>query len=165
MPKTDSNSKPDQSRVLRAFLLAPFAPGITIATFMTVLGPFTGWSLQDTILSAIGLQLFAFLTTLILGYPVALLFGLPAYWLLFKLGFRKWPVYVATCALLGIISWLLADYIIFTAFDHRPIATRNIIEGAEFGAICGAIAGIAFWRIARPDRPAQSQMSTTNSSK
>ncbi len=144
------NQTDDPLYLLCAMLLAPLVPGLTIAILLTVIGSVGGhWSLLGALGSALFLLFCGLAFSLVLGYPAALLLGLPMHRLLRARGHHMWYAYAIAYALPGAVTWPLYDLL----FHH---VGRNSVIHAALGAACGAVAGAAFWVMIRPDQTAGS---------
>lgn len=110
--------------VLKAFLLAPLAPGIAWAALM----------LNPAVL------LFA----VPLGYLGMLFFGLP----LFFLVRQFWRVSLASSVCSGAISGAFASLFFSLLGDSFENSTR-LLQGAILFVIFGAVAGSTFWWLYR----------------
>lgn len=92
----------------------------------------------------------------LVGYPVAILIGLPLFLMFRRLGWNGLPVYMT--ASLFPAALLIAGFIVFPAsrdsteplFEQFQSGTRLAQVG--FVLICSAITVLAFWLMARPDR-------------
>lgn len=131
MVHLDSEQDPspirDAARFWIACLVAPLTPWLVFSGFSS----FSGGTIRDALWS---LQLFA-----AVFYPAFFLLGLPAHFLLRKLGWKKLLVYAPAGLLIG--EAIVAG---FGFWDDIGLL--------ELGALFGTIASTAFWAIARPDR-------------
>lgn len=89
----------------------------------------------------------------VLGYPVAVVFGAPLYIFFRSRGWNGLLFYIAAGALLGLVIYvLLAEYSsnglwgLATKFSNTALVQFPLVM------ICGAVAALFFWLIARPDR-------------
>jgi uncharacterized membrane protein YcfT len=90
-------------RTVLAFLIAPITPGLLAAILAA---PFhvgaTGFGLRELSKAAWIIRLSA-----MLGYPVAVVFGLPLYVFLRARGWNGLVVYIAAGALLGLVIYVI----------------------------------------------------------
>jgi hypothetical protein len=141
-------------RTILGFLIAPLSPGllavILAAPFRAetaVSGP-RGFSEAVWI---IGLSA-------VLGYPIAVVFGVPLYVFFRSRGWNGLLVYTATGALLGLVIYLI--YVLLAEYSSNGLwglATKfsnTALVQIPLVMICGAVAALFFWLIARPDRSA-----------
>ena len=133
-------------RTILAFLIAPLTPALALTCFMLLAaGPFAG----------LALGMYALMLNAWVGYPVALVAGLPLYILFRRLGWVGLVRYLGAGLALGAASGALGSS---GMFDIGPqSAARSLGETLVFvaaGAACGALAAASFWLIARPDRGA-----------
>lgn len=131
-------------RVVLAFLIAPLVPGIG-----TVLLKAPG----DLLASAPYI-----LTTAFLSYPPVLIVGLPLFILFRSRGWVGLLTFIVAGILLGLVVFVWA-----TAFAAPDISQFYEMIGGAFQHAnlfvmlevpCGAVSGLLFWLIARPDRSA-----------
>jgi hypothetical protein len=128
-----------EARAIIGFIVAPVIPGVLVALPDLLRGdPMARWYIEFSATA---------------GYPVMLILGVPMYFLSKRWGWTGLPVYVAIGSILGAASYLSAfvpglvmgapgvGYAMTTTFIYLPISV-----------ICGVIAMISFWLIARPDR-------------
>ena len=91
----------------------------------------------------------------ILGYPIAIVFGVPLYFFFRSRGWNGLLVYIAAGALLGLIIYLI--YIPLGGYSSNGLAglSERFSNTAKvyipLGMICGALTALSFWLIARPD--------------
>lgn len=136
-------------RTAWGFLLAPLIPGLLMALLISVNHSDYYW--KDAALLLIGFSA-------LLGYPVALLLGLPLFFLMKRCRWLRLYYYIFIGAILGDVSVLISDidklhYFGFADFLHYYLTPMHIL----LGAIMGMIATTSFWLIARPDRLEKSQ--------
>jgi hypothetical protein len=95
----------------------------------------------------------------VLGYPVAIVFGVPLFVIFRWRGWNGLPVYLLTGAFLGLVIYSI--YFVVVAFnDDAVFRLRNLVQTISHtapqlipaGMISGAVAAVTFWLIARPDR-------------
>lgn len=125
------------------FLVAPLMPAFIIIVIATAMDG----SLKN-------LSTWPFKITMLFSYPVMAAFGLPSYLILRRL--RVISIYPYM-----IIGFILAVIIVLTIYAAIPIAYGSFIyhlrELARIGWISffvgslGAISGLSFWLIVRPD--------------
>jgi hypothetical protein len=131
-------------RTAIGFLLAPISPGLLILILGIVFGfgkPSEGiWIIK---LSAL------------LGYPIAIVFGVPLYFLFRSRGWNGLLTYITTGALLGIVIYLI--YIPLGGYSSNGLLglserfSDTALVYIPLGMICGAVAALSFWLIARPN--------------
>lgn len=140
------------------FLVAPISPGLLAVAISLI------FRAASSSIGAREVSEAAWLIGLsaVLGYPTAIILGVPAY---LVLKWRRWNgplVYVMAGALLGVMVYLvfgllphfnsggfgaLKERLYFTADTHLPA-----------GVLCGALAAFVFWLVARPDRSAPAEV-------
>jgi hypothetical protein len=139
-------------RLILAFLIAPLAPGALFATllmFIVALSP------GSKLFSQAGAHLF--FTPLMgaalsagLGYPIALILGIPAFLLLVWFRATTRITFTVAAAALGIFAypcfWLLCSLMP----SNQLIQHYDIAPALCLGAASGAIAGLTFWYLIRP---------------
>jgi hypothetical protein len=91
-----------------------------------------------------------------LGYPIAIVFGIPLYVFLKWRGWTGLLLYMVAGALLGLtiyLIWvLLAEY---SSSGLSSLATKfsnTALVQIPLAMFCGAVATLFFWFIARPDQ-------------
>ena len=137
-------------RTALGFVLAPLVPGILAVTLVL---PFE--------LSATGIghrqiaeSVWIVGLSGLLGYPIALIFGLPAYLVLKH--FRRYDAYAycATGAGLGLILFVI--YAMQVAYSDDPVTSTRLADMAlqkiPLIVLCASVAAFSFWLVARPDR-------------
>jgi hypothetical protein len=121
-----------------ALVLAPLIPGILFALPDLLKGdPMAGWYVRFSA------------TT---GYPVTVILGVPIYYWSRRKGWTGPSIYLGIGLFLGMAAYLSAflpglivgapgiGYAMVTTLVYLPVA-----------AVCGVVASISFWLIARPD--------------
>lgn len=139
-----------KTRTLAGFLFAPALPLLLLAGVMLVIGA----------RASFGAAVVAFLATLGFGflpcYFLCLLLGVPTHLLLTRIGATSRWSYLGASVLSAALFFL------FDAWRHAPaVGTLVFVLGAPrrqpdlLAFLCGsgALAGYAFWAIARPDQP------------
>jgi len=133
------------ARTIAGFILAPMVPGVVA----TLLSPVSIGEPYWTI--------YLFLSA-VLGYPVAIVLGIPIHLVLARCRWQSLPVYLAFGPLMGCGAMLVL-----------PTGTylRGGASGIDLAAfalpqfwvamIFATIATVSFWLIARPDRPSRRQ--------
>ena len=139
-------------RTILGFVVAPIFPGL-LAVILAA--PFragtTGVGLRELAEAAWIIGLSA-----VLGYPTALVLGVPLYFFLGSRGWNGLLIYVTAGAFLGLIIYLV--YALLTEYSSNGLSgvadkfsnTAQIY--VPLGMVCGAAAALSFWLIARPDR-------------
>lgn len=132
-------------RTILGFLVAPVSPGLLIVILAAVFG----FGKSDEGIWIIKLSG-------MLGYPIAIVLGVPLYIFFRSRSWNGLLIYITAGALLGVIIYLiyipLGGYSsnglsgLFERFSH----TAQVF--IPLGMICGAVAALSFWLIARPDR-------------
>lgn len=133
---------PRRLRLAIAFVVGPLAPGILFAL------P------QFAASSASVFPIWYIKIAALFGYTTAVVFGIPTFWLLNRYRRVRARHYLGCGFLLGVCACLLA--FIPGAFDDPATAVFGAVAAWPLlivSGICGSIAGLAFWTIARPDRP------------
>jgi len=154
----------ERLRATLGFLLARLVPGIAVSILIAVGGCFEGgldfWKSVETVVFLFVSGVFF---SAAFGYPIAFLFGQPFYRFLTKHGYRRCSAYGMAGGLLGSLAWPVL-FLLFYALGRSELPSLpNLLSGGVVGSACGAIAGAAFWLIARPDRTALTQqISYTN---
>lgn len=134
-------------RMAAGFLVAPVVPGLIIAASVELLGsrdPLSAWYVE---LSAA------------LGYPTALVLGIPAYWLTKRYTLTSLAAYAAIGALLGIAAYFgvfLPGLLVAPTNPDVWHAMGGSLAFMPAACLSGVVAATAFWLIARPDLQVQS---------
>ena len=128
------------ARTAAAFVVAPILPGALVGAYDAINGDW--WSV-----------LWYLEFSAALGYPVAVVLGIPLHLLLTWKKLTAYPIYAGSGALLGVVAYL-ATVLPGILFGGAQLSQVVIATGAllSSGAIFGTIAASAFWLIARPDR-------------
>jgi uncharacterized membrane protein len=139
-------------RTVLGFLVAPLSPGL-LAVILAA--PFrvgaVGFGPRELSEAAWIIGLAA-----VLGYPVAVVFGAPLYVFFRSRGWNGLVVYIAAGALLGLVIYVI--YVLFAEYTSNGLwgLTTKFSNTAAVQIplvmICGAVAALVFWLIARPDR-------------
>lgn len=139
-------------RTVLGFLVAPITPGL-LAVILAA--PFrvgaTGFGLRGLSEAAWIIGLSA-----VLGYPVAAIFGAPLYVFFRSRGWNGLLVYIAAGALLGLLIYLM--YVLLAEYSSKGLSglaakfSNTAQVQIPLVMICGALAALSFWLIARPDR-------------
>lgn len=91
-----------------------------------------------------------------LGYPIAIVLGVPLYIFFRSRSWNGLLIYITAGALLGVIIYLI--YILLGGYSSNGLSGlfERFLNTAQvyipLGMICGAVAALSFWLIARPDR-------------
>jgi len=85
----------------------------------------------------------------VVAYPTALLFGLPIYFLLKRLGWNGFLIYCAAGSFLGMIPFVVLEAIFGSTTSVPPF---SLLSTAKVGIPLGVSTAVAFWLIARPDK-------------
>jgi hypothetical protein len=139
-------------RTILGFLLAPISPGLLAVILVT---PFRSGA------GVFGLRELAEAAWIIklsgaLGYPIALVLGVPLYIFFRSRGWNGLLTYIAAGALLGLIIYLI--YVLLAEYSSNGLwgLAEKFSNTAKvyipLGMICGALAALFFWLIVRPDR-------------
>jgi len=141
----------DPGSLALAFLLAPLFAGVMFAVTGIVFGIVTAhWGVLTAIASGLFLLAASIIGAAVLGYPIAATVGVLIYCLMFAAGYRSLQAYITAGAMLGPL--VRVEMRLFYGASHIPSpGAEATFEGIVFWALCGAAAGFAFWRIARPD--------------
>ncbi|MBL8537833.1 MAG: hypothetical protein JNM59_10565 [Hyphomonadaceae bacterium] len=132
-------------RLIAATIVAPLLGGaVSGAAFVLITGGVTEISLHLARHGAV----FGLVFGVLLGIPAMLLGGLPLHALFMRRRWRGVWIYGASAAGIGAIA--SAGY---AFFDFGPGITP-ILRFAVLGAGTGALCGLLFWLIRRPDREA-----------
>jgi hypothetical protein len=141
-------------RTVLGFVIAPIAPGMLVVV-LTMLRA------GSDALSARGFSGSAWIIGLsaVLGYPIAIVLGLPLHVFFRWRGWNALPIYLLSGAFLGLVvysvyfaSVLLNDD---SASGLRALAQQLSHTAPQLipaGMLSGAVAAASFWLIARPDR-------------
>ena len=139
-------------RILAGFAVGPIAPGLLFALGCLVLGNSYGGSHWIALAFRI-------------GYPVALIFGIPAFLFMQWKGWTGARAYTIAGSLLGLVPCCIVvpAAIGFAggldAMEDSQIESLGEIVALAF--FCGAVAGLCFWIIARPaGLPGTARLST-----
>jgi hypothetical protein len=139
-------------RTVLGFLIAPISPGllavILAAPFRAGTAVFDARELAEApwIIKLSGL----------LGYPIAIVIGVPLYVFFRSRGWNGLLIYVAAGALLGLVVYVI--YVLLAEYSAKGLSglTAKFSNTAQVQIplvmICGAVAALFFWLIARPDR-------------
>jgi hypothetical protein len=139
-------------RVILGFLVAPISPGLLAVVLASLFRMGTAglgtreWSEAMWIIGLSGL----------LGYPVAVAFGVPLHLFFRSRGWNGLVAYIGAGALLGFVVYLV--WVIFPEYAANGLSglTTKFSNTAQvyipLGIVCGAVAALVFWLIARPDR-------------
>ncbi len=125
-----------------AFVVAPIAPGLVLATIFLAYGKIL--DAED-----------ALRANVVLGYPVAIALGLPIYLLFVRQRWTAWPFYLAAGATIGVVFYWVMPMFIDAAMRLDGIDGGHMVFSATVLPVamaCAAFAAIVFWLIARPDR-------------
>jgi hypothetical protein len=135
----------DDLRTIVAFVVTPLAVPIALAPDLLFGHVSRGWPtsvlILMTIISYIGLLLFGVPTFVMLSDR-----GWTAFWLAPLCGFA-----------FGVVTWLACLVVVAVVFSYSldDIFTwSEIMEAVWPGGGAGAVSGVIFWLIARPDRHA-----------
>jgi hypothetical protein len=139
-------------RTVLGFVVAPITPGL-LAVILAA--PFrvgaTGFGLRELSEAAWIIGLSA-----VLGYPVAVVFGAPLYVFLRARAWNGLLIYIAAGAFLGLMIYviyvLLAEYSSNGLWGLATKFSNTAQVQVPLVMICGAVAALVFWLIARPDR-------------
>jgi hypothetical protein len=128
-------------RTVIGFILAPLLPVIIVG----------------------GLDHSAGLVIALFGYAATLILGVPAHLILQKMMWVGWLNYIVAGVLIGIVGGILAS-IVLVASNHAPPDSKVISYVVDaltspireplpflFLGVLGAVGGVAFWLVARPD--------------
>lgn len=121
-------------KLFAAFAVAPISPGIVVA-ILALFGPKPDeaiWGIKFNML---------------IGYPTAVIFGVPAYYVMNRAGFHKARHYILAGGIAGCVLCIVT-------------LTFGLLL---LGALFGAFAGFVFWCIARPDASARINSGGANS--
>lgn len=139
-------------RTIVGFLVAPIAPGLLAAILAAPFRAGTGvFGLRELAEAAWIIKLSA-----ALGYPIAIVLGVPLYVFFRSRGWNGLLIYIAAGALLGLIVYLI--YVLLAEYSSNGLwglaekLSNTALVYIPLGMICGAVAALCFWLIARPDR-------------
>ena len=139
-------------RTIVGFFVAPIAPGL-LAVILTA--PFRA---RTGILGLRELAEAAWIIKLsaALGYPIAIGLGVPLYFFFRSRGWNGLLIYIAAGALMGFVIYLvyvlLAEYSSNGLWGLAEKFSNTATVYIPLAMICGAVAALSFWLIARPDR-------------
>lgn len=123
-------------RAIAGFAVAPLVPALLLAIVLLASGDARSMqTLQYTPYVAF------------IAYPLALVFGVPAFLVMRRRGWNGWRAYLAAGALLGLIVFLLSLLSWEGDLSDHVLATLPFALG---GAMLSAL---VLWAIARPDHP------------
>jgi hypothetical protein len=150
--KSTSMANSGLLRTLLGLLLAPILPGLLIVILVAPFRPgISGFDPRALAEAAWIIKLSG-----ILGYPIAIVLGIPSYIFFRSRGWNSLPIYVTAGALLGLLIYLI--YIPLGSYSSNGLSglSERFSNTARvyipLGMIFGAIATLFFWLIARPDR-------------
>ncbi len=129
-------------RTIVAFAIGPITPGLVVALASYSI-PGESWVPG----------FFVFISAL-LGYPIALLFGLPFFYVMRRYNRNELYCYLLAGPVLGVIA--VAIFCIYAA----PSNTWSL-KWLVGGGLMGSISTLSFWLIARPDRSQDGAFSGT----
>jgi len=127
------------ARTIVAFLVAPLAPGLLTALPDLVRGDPMAWWYLGFAAKA--------------GYPIILVLGLPTYLLLRRWNRSGLSVYLVAGAIWGAAAYLAAflpGLLMRDAGVSQAMAATSVY--LVLSTVCGVVAAVVFWLIARPDR-------------
>lgn len=134
-------------RLLAGFAFAPIMPGLLVIFVGMVLG---GSSNDNPAMLLWFLGLAA-----VLSYPIACVLGVPIYFILRWRGYESYVAYLLAGGLLGAIDCFVCELAELGSSEASPQVNAHLwattIKFLPLGIINGALAGTAFWIIARPD--------------
>jgi hypothetical protein len=123
--------------------LAPIAPGLAFVVLRIMTGAVSG---SDEIY-------FIVLFSALIGYPIAIILGIPLYFVLFWRGWNGLPAYVIAGALVGGISILPVMAYYFDGWHGLSGTVVDIFNWDRlWGILIGVLSALSFWVIARPDK-------------
>ncbi len=132
-------------RLILGFLVAPISPGLLIVIPAIVFG-FGNMGEGIWLITLAGM----------LGYPIAIILGISLFILFRSRGWNGLLIYVMSGAFLGLIIYVISlPFGGYSSSDMLRLFERfsnTAHVHAPLGMICGAIAALLFWLIARPDR-------------
>ena len=126
-------------RTTLAFIVAPLVPGLLTALPDLVRNDPMAWWYLGFAAEA--------------GYPIILVLGVPTYFLLRRWSHSGLGIYLAAGATWGAAAYLgafLPGLLMGDAGVSQAMASTFIY--LVLSTVCGVVASIAFWFIARPDR-------------
>jgi hypothetical protein len=132
-------------RTIVGFLVAPIAPGVLAVVLATL-------AVGSVALSPRGLSGAAWIIGLsaVLGYPIAIAFGLPLYVFFRWRGWNGLLVYVLAGAFLGLVIYsVYFAGVLLNDDSANGLPAPQLIPA---GMISGIVAAVSFWLVARPDR-------------
>lgn len=146
-------------RTVLGFLLAPLAPA-AVAWLLSLAPSLTGVSLPGSILAL----------SLLYGYPLAALFGVPLY-LLFrrKNWLRYWQVSVVGTVIGSVVPLILVGLVVAYNASQAglvgalQVGFREMGSLVPFGAAVGALCASAFWLLALAPVPKQAKSASRQS--
>lgn len=136
---------PGWLRTALGFLVAPIFPGLLIVILAAVFG-----------FGKSGEGVWLIKLSGMLGYPIAIVLGVPLYIFFRSRGWNGLLIYVTAGGLLGLTIYLI--YIPLGGYSSNGLSglSERFSNTAKvyipLGMICGAVAALSFWLIARPDR-------------
>jgi hypothetical protein len=129
-------------RTFLGVLVAPISPGLLFAVVLIVTGNATVSDVPEIMM---------FLA--MLGYTVAIFFGIPLYLFLSWRGWNGLLTYIMAGALLGGITFVPVFIYTFEGWHGVGEALINPnYKESLWGLVGGVCMGLSFWVIARPDR-------------
>jgi len=141
-------------RTALGFLVAPISPGLLIVIFAA---PFTFGKFGESVWHIkFGEGVWLIMLSGMLGYPIATILGVPLYIFFRWRGWNGLVIYISAGALLGLTIYLI--YIPLEAYSSNGLSglferlSSTATVYIPLGMVCGAVATLAFWLIARPDR-------------
>jgi hypothetical protein len=140
-------------RTVVAFLIAPVVPGLLAGAYGLVLRWQSGSGIDP---NGVG---FPVMIAAFFGYPVALLLGVPTHLSFQRLGWVSFLAYSLAGGGLGVLLFgfffvppALACALGAPADSHECLVLGTYASNLDVMVLSSAIAGGAFWFIARPDR-------------
>jgi hypothetical protein len=134
-------------REIAAFLIVP----LTVPIFAILRWPETG---------ALGV-----IVAVTVSYGAILIFGFPMYLILRSRHLTGLWIATAMGLLIGVLAWFSGGMLIALLFDQGISGARAVLADANWrngifwpGGAVGALVGILFWIIARPDRLARQDL-------
>lgn len=133
-------------RVFAALLISPLSPGIIFFILSLFMNPGEGlWALKISAL---------------MGYPSALLLGVPTHLFLIHRNWTGGWYYTIAGMMIGVVvSTLLFGGVVTQNFSLTPDPNKSLAPSAAIFilmALFGAFAAWIFWLIARPNRKGMS---------
>jgi hypothetical protein len=130
-------------RTILALLVAPVVPGLAFVALRIMTGEVSG---EGEILS---IALFSVLV----GYPIAIILGIPLYYVLSWRGWNGLSAYVIAGGLVGGISILPVMSYYFDGWHGFGQSVVDLINKDRlWGIAIGVTSALSFWVIARPDK-------------